>query len=123
MNKASKISDAEFEVMKVIWDNAPVKSAKIIEILSSKTNWKQNTVLTLISRLVKKKVLSYKKEGKGYVYSPLVSKEECVKELGASFVNRFFDGSLMPMLAYFTGSGKLTDEEKSELMKMLEKGV
>lgn len=119
MNKASKISDAEFEVMKVIWDNAPVKSAKIIEILSSKTNWKQNTILTLVSRLVKKKVVSYKKEGRAYVYSPLVGREECVKEFGASFVNRFFNGSLMPMLAYFTKTGKLTDEEKSELMKML----
>jgi len=120
MSNALKITDAEFEVMNIIWDHAPMTSSEVIEILSKDSKWKPNTILTLISRLVKKEVLTFEKQGKTYLYSPLVSREQCIEEVGASFVDRFFGGSVMPMLAHFTSTEKLTKEEKQALRELLD---
>jgi len=117
----SKIADAEYEVMDVLWRKSPLTGNEVIQALSERTGWKPNTVRTLISRLVKKGVLDSRKEGKEYLYTPLKSKEECIKEEGESFLKRFFDGSLLPMLAHFVEDEKLSDAEREELKGILKR--
>jgi len=67
MDKEFKISDAEFEVMKIIWDKSPIRSSQIVKILSHVKDWKPNTILTLVSRLVNKKAVGFTKEGNAYI--------------------------------------------------------
>ena len=115
------ISDAEFEVMRVIWaSEAPMASKLIIKELSEKTDWKPKTIQTLISRLVKKQVLGFTSEGRTYSYFAEVSEEQCLEEASEGFLNQFFGGSLMPMLSHFAGSKKISKDEADLLRKLLD---
>jgi len=113
------ISGAEFEVMKVVWKKSPVTSDEIIDGLAAGNEWSPKTVRTLIARLVKKQALKFKPEGRAYLYEPLVSREECVEMEGETFLHRMFDGALMPMLAHFVQSRKLTAKERKQLQELL----
>ena len=107
MTAGPKISEAEFAVMKVIWEKHPIAANEIVEKLSPSTGWNPKTVKTLISRLVKKGALGFETVGKSYLYTPRVAKDACMAEEAESFLNRVFDGAMMPMLAYFAKSKSL----------------
>ena len=124
MINASKISNSEWEVMKCVWVNNICTANEIVDALSENTDWKANTIRTLINRLVKKEVLDYtidKNDKKTYYYFPLLSENECIKEASESFVNRVFNGSLNGMVANFINESKLSDAEIKELKNILDK--
>lgn len=120
MKKLPKISDSEWEVMKIIWQNNSITSTKIINELQEKTNWKASTIKTLINRLLNKEAISFTKEGKEYYYFSIVSEEECIREESDSFLNKVFNGSLNSMVVNFVKSQKLTRDEINELKSILE---
>lgn len=74
MNHLPQISEAEFEVMKVVWEYAPINTNEITEKLTKTTAWSPKTIQTLIKRLVNKGALSYEKQSRVFVYTPLVKK-------------------------------------------------
>lgn len=119
MSKLPRISDAEWEVMKIIWRLEEVTSSEVIDNLKDKQNWKNTTIKSLISRLLNKEAIGFKKVGKEYFYFPLVSEEECIKEEMESFLNKVFNGSLNSMLLSFIESDNLTKEEIRELKDAL----
>ena len=121
MKNIPKISEAEFEVMKAAWEKSPITANEIAEKLTPTTDWNPKTVKTLISRLVKKGALGFEAEGKTYLYFPIVKKEECLAEEAESFLNRVFDGSLMPMLAHFAQARKLSSTEIATLRDILDR--
>lgn len=124
MINASKISNSEWEVMKCVWGNDICTANKIVYALSKNTDWKANTIRTLINRLVKKQVLGYtidKKDKKTYYYFPLLSENECIKAESESFINRVFNGSLNGMIANFLNESKLSEAEIEELKNILDK--
>jgi BlaI family penicillinase repressor len=117
-----RISDTEWEVMRIVWTKHPVTGNEIIDNLAANDpSWHPKTVRTLLARLARKKALSYKSDGRAYVYSPLVSEQECVDTVSDSFLDRVFGGSLQPMLAHFVEKQKLTREDLAELSELLEK--
>ena len=119
MNKLPKISDSEWEVMKIIWQNDSIPSTKKINELQEKTNWKASTIKTLINRLLNKEAISFTKKGKEYYYFSIVSEEECIREESESFLNKVFNGSLNSMVVNFVKSQKLTKDEIDELRAIL----
>lgn len=119
MDKIPSISDAEWEVMKVIWDKSPIKSADIIKVLSRNTDWKPKTVRTLIRRLVDKGVIGYTAEGKTYTYYPKVPEEKCVAQETDNFLTKIYDGSLSHFMLNFVENKKLSPEEVAKLIKIL----
>ena len=119
MKQVSHVTEAEHKIMKVLWRKNPISAIEITKDLYSTTGWKPNTVQTLLSRLVKKKILSFRKEGKSYLYFSLVSKEKFTSEAGKSFLHRFFDDAVLSMTAHFIENEKLTDKEINSLKKML----
>jgi BlaI family penicillinase repressor len=93
----------------------------VIEALAgSDASWHPKTIKTFLARLVNKKALGFKKEGRGYVYRPLVSEKECVDAASESFLQRVFGGSLKPMLAHFVEHKKLSASQIRELKELLE---
>ena len=76
MRKLPQISEAEFEVMKVVWKYAPINTNEITEKLIQTTDWSPKTIQTLIKRLVSKKALTYEKQSRVFVYTPLVKEDE-----------------------------------------------
>ena len=120
MRKIPRISDTEWEVMKVVWSQGPCSAGEIIEALSqTDASWHPRTAKAFLNRLVKKKALGFSKEGRAYVYRPLVRREECVDAASESFLERVFGGSLEPMLAHFVQRDKLSPDEIRELRRLL----
>lgn len=119
MKELPKISDAEWEVMKIIWSNERITSSNIIENLKDKEEWKPSTIKSLINRLLNKNAISFNKNGKEYEYYPLVSEAECVKEESNSFLNKVFNGSVNSMILNFVKSQKLSEEDIEELRNIL----
>src|SRR6266404_5790506 len=120
MKKVPRISETEWEVMKVVWAQAPCSAGQIIEALMRRDpTWHPKTVKAFLSRLVRKKALGFKKEGRAYLYRPLVEEKECVDVASESFLERVFGGSLKPMLVHFVERDKLSPDEIRELRRLL----
>lgn len=120
MNRTSRISEAEWEVMKVLWGRSPSTAQEVIDALSPDSDWKPATVKTLINRLLKKEVIGYEQKGKTYLYYPLLSEEECLRAESSSFLQRLYGGALKPMLVHFLKEEKLTEEEIEDLKRILD---
>ncbi len=120
MKAIPRISETEWEVMKIVWAQAPCSAGQIIEALNRRDpSWHPKTVKAFLSRLVRKRALGFKKEGRAYLYRPLVEERDCVDAASESFLERVFGGSLKPMLAHFVERKKLSDEEIRELRGLL----
>ncbi|XOV79502.1 MAG: BlaI/MecI/CopY family transcriptional regulator [Aestuariibacter sp.] len=114
------ISKTELEVMQVIWGNNPVSSAEVVILLNEKREWHEKTVKTLLGRLVKKQALSYSKDGKKYLYSPLISEKAYQQKESTSFISRLFRGRVSPLVAGFAKQEKLSRQDIEELKQVIE---
>ncbi len=116
-----RISETEWEIMRVVWARNPVTAAEIIDELSkSDPTWHPVTAKTLLNRLVKKGALGYDLDGRAYVYRALVRERDCVNAVSSSFLDRVFGGSLSTMVAHFVENRKLSPKQVKELRKMLD---
>lgn len=121
MSDLPKISESEWLIMKVIWDENPITSSRVVDVLSDSTPWKPKTIKTLLSRLVKKGAVGHKNEGRGYLYYPLIEETVLVKAESQSFLKRVFRGALKPMIATMVESEDLSQKELDELKRLLKK--
>ncbi|SDC15795.1 BlaI family transcriptional regulator, penicillinase repressor [Terribacillus halophilus] len=114
------ISESEWEIMKVLWENAPLTANEVVEALA-KADWKPKTIRTLLDRLTKKKVVGVNKEHRVYSFYPLYAESECQRAEAKSFIDRIYGGTMKSMLAQFIEEDALSEEEMMELRQMLEK--
>ena len=120
MKKTPRISETEWEIMNIVWSRVPCSAGEIIAALQqADATWHPRTAKAFLNRLVKKKVLGFRKEGRAYVYRPLAGREDCIDVASDSFLGRVFGGSLQPMLAHFVQRDKLSSEEIRELRRLL----
>ncbi|WP_428863723.1 BlaI/MecI/CopY family transcriptional regulator [Clostridium sediminicola] len=119
MCKIPKISNSEWEVMKIIWSHSEITSSNIIHKLKNKTHWKPATVKSLINRLLNKNAIGFKKLGNEYLYFPLVSEKDYIKSESQSFINRVFNGSIKSMLLNFVESKEISESDIDELKNIL----
>lgn len=117
----SQISEAELEVIKILWELNEATSSQIVDRLTQTTDWKPKTVQTLITRLVAKKAIKAEKiNNKAFIYSPNVSEEEYKAYANSSFLKRVYNGSVNLMLTSFIKERKLSSNEIEELKKLLD---
>ena len=120
MKSMPKITDTEWEIMRIVWARHPLTASEVLEQLAAADpSWHPKTAHTLLARLVQKQALGYEARGRAYVYSPLVTEEAALRTASASFLERFFGGSLQPMLMHFVGQQRLSKAEVAELTKLL----
>ena len=120
MNRLPQISEAEFEVMKIVWQYAPVSTNEITDRLMKTTSWGAKTIQTLIKRLTNKGALTYEKEGRVYVYTPLVKENEYISQQSNSLLRRFYDGDITAMLSAYIKNDRLSAEEIGTLRSILD---
>lgn len=120
MTTLPKIADAELEVMRVLWDRSPLTANEIVEVLEKRKPWDPRTVKTLINRLHNKGAIGFDKEGRRYLYYPLVSSNDCIKNETKSFIAKFKNGMMKPVVAAFLEEVSLSRSELEELKQMLE---
>ncbi|NMS90196.1 BlaI/MecI/CopY family transcriptional regulator [Clostridioides difficile] len=123
MKKLPQISEAEYQVMKIVWKYAPISTNEVIEKLVEASTWSPKTIQTMLLRLVKKGALTYEKNSRVFVYTPLVKEEEYVATESRSFLNRFYNGALNSMVLNFLENDKLSEDDIEELREILNKRV
>lgn len=117
--KIPKISDSEYKIMKLIWKQNPIKSQDIVEQIDVRNGWSEKTIKTMINRLLKKEAIDFKKDGKAYLYYPLIKENDYKKMENDSFLKRVYNGSLNAMFAHFIKDMKLSSQEIDELKNLL----
>ena len=121
MSALPRISETEWEIMRVVWGKSPITAAEIIEELAkSDSSWHPVTAKTLINRLVKKGALGFDQEGRAYLYRPLVSEQDCISAVSSSFIERVFGGSLSGLVAHFVEGRKLSPKQLRDLRKVMD---
>lgn len=121
MHALPHISESEFEVMKVVWKFTPINTNEITERLLKTTSWSAKTIQTLIKRLVTKGALTYEKQGRVFVYTPLVEENEYANQQSNSFLNRFYNGDFSAMLSAYLENNQLSETELNNLRSILSK--
>lgn len=115
-----RISDAEWEVMQVVWDLKSATAAEVIERLTPQTGWSHRTVRTLLSRLVQKGVLSADEDGHKNRYRSAVSRKRCVREASQSFLEKIFAGDPAELLVHFVQTSRISPEQIEQLKRLLD---
>lgn len=115
MERKATVSDAELEILEVLWSaEEPLNAAQIRSLLSRNKSWERTTILTLVQRLLKKGVIRQEKR-EVYYYQPCIRREEYVREETRNFVDKFFKGSSRNLAAALVNSEALTKEDIEEL--------
>ena len=113
------MTHAEWDVMSVVWRRAPVAASEIVQDLHGTKQWTLATVRTLLRRLVNKRALAQKLEGKRYLYNPLVSIEACVRQESESFWDRVLGRAPSAALVHLVARAKLSKADIQELRRIL----
>ena len=120
-NFEKRLPDAELEIMKVIWHNeCPISTSEVKRIIDEESNAArtQQTVQTLINRLIAKEYIAKGKRGKEYIYTPLVAEKDYVEFESEQFLKKMHGNSVTNLMRALFDSKKISDEDISELEKM-----
>ena len=116
----NKLSDAEFEIMKVLWKyDTFISSDQIMKSLEDKKQWKPQTILTLLSRLIKKKFVELNKKNNRNYYKPIVLEKTYLEFETNNFFNKFHDSSLIGLVNSLYISNQIEDSQIKQLKKLL----
>lgn len=120
MKQQISISDAESLVMDVVWRaGTPMAAEDIVAALVKEQDWQEATVKTLLNRLLKKGALDAVKDGRRYLYSAILKREQWVSSESAGMLERLFGGRVAPLVAHFGKHRKLSAEDIAELKKLV----
>lgn len=118
MNQMPAISEAELEVLQVLWkEKKPMKIQDVLDRLEQNA-WKYNTVGTLLLRLEAKNAVKSEKSGRVIMYTPLIDEEEYKKQKTGDFVNRLYNGSVKDLAVSLFQSEKMSAEDIEEIRKV-----
>jgi BlaI family transcriptional regulator, penicillinase repressor len=119
MPRTVQISDSEWDVMGPIWEAGACTAADVIKQLRVTHKWNHSTIRTLLARLIEKGALDYEVDGSRYIYRAKVSREQCIRQEGRSFLDKFFDGDVGALLAHFVTDASLDHEQIQKLRQLL----
>lgn len=121
---APNISQSEWAVMEALWETSPQSASAVAKSLYGATGWAENTVRTLLTRLLEKGALAIvESAATPKLYAPAVNRETCVKAESESFLGRIFQGAAKPLLVHFASNARLTPEEVRELKTLLDRSI
>lgn len=119
-NTIKRLPDAEFTVMKAIWQSEiPVTTHIINEHLSSDISWKPQTLLTILARLTEKGFLSSERRGRERCYTPLISENEYLEFETGNFLERYSGNSIGNLVKALCAENDLSEEDVNELRNLL----
>jgi BlaI family penicillinase repressor len=115
-----KISTAESVVMGALWTREPLSAEDITAQVAEGQGWSEATVKTLINRLLNKGAIGAARDGRRYLYRPLLARDAYLEAESQGLLDRLFDGRLAPLVSHFSEKGALTPEDVAELRKLIE---
>jgi predicted transcriptional regulator len=112
------ISDAESRVLAVLWREGPSTSDRVIAALAEE-KWQVSTIKTLLARLVKKRAIRAKKDGRRFVYSAALTRQQWVATESEGLLSRVFGGHVAPLVQYFSHHRRLSKDDIAELKRLI----
>lgn len=116
-----RISSAEAVVMEALWRKSPVSADEIVADIGRQQDWSDKTVKTLINRLLTKKAIAATRDGRRYIYTPLIQRSAYVQNESRSLLDRLFDGRLAPLVSHFAETRQLSKDDVAELKRLVRK--
>lgn len=113
-----QISDAEAVVMEVLWQRAPLAAEEVIAALRAR-DWAEPTIKTWLNRLLAKGAIAAERDGRRYLYRPLLQREAWVARQSEQFIERVFEGRVAPLVAHFSERGQLSPQDIAELRRLI----
>lgn len=120
MSAMVDISEAESVVMEVLWQRHPLAAEEVVAALAGRQDWREPTIKTLLNRLLGKGALRAEREGRRYLYSPVLEREAWLSRQSESLLTRLFDGRVAPLVAHFSRQRKLSAQDIAELKQLIE---
>jgi predicted transcriptional regulator len=114
-----KISAAESLVMEMLWRRNPLSAEDVVAELGPEQNWSDKTVKTLLNRLLTKKAVAAVRDGRRYLYSPIVERTAYVQDESRNLIDRLFDGKLAPLVSHFAETNQLSADDIAELKRLI----
>ncbi|MBB3983567.1 putative transcriptional regulator [Sphingobium fontiphilum] len=114
-----KISDAEYAVMAVLWERAPLTAADVAERIAEERDWTLQTVKTLLSRLMAKDAIAADQDGRRFLYRPLIARDDYVAGESGRLIDRLFGGRISPLVAQLAQQDQLSPDDIAELEALL----
>ena len=115
-----RISDAELQVMEALWAaGAPLTATEVAERIGSERGWSLATVKTMLSRLLAKRAIDYREEGRRYLYAPAIARESYVGKESRRFVDQLFGGRLSPLVARLAQDEALDADDIAAIERIL----
>ena len=114
-----RVSESEKLVMEILWQESPLSSTDVVNRLREH-GWNGKTVKTFLNRLVKKDVVSFEKDGRRYLYSPIVERDDFLLSESEGFLNKVFKGDMRELLATFVQNKQLSSQELDYLKELLD---
>lgn len=116
----TSISEAEAQVMEVLWQRHPQSTDEIAQALVERQDWQLATIKTLVNRLFNKGAISAEKDGRRYLYSPVLQRESWLSAQSMGLLDRLFQGRLTPLVAHFSAQRKLDAAELKALKQLIQ---
>ncbi|MFZ3000410.1 MAG: BlaI/MecI/CopY family transcriptional regulator [Undibacterium umbellatum] len=113
------ISEAESLVMETLWQRHPLAAEEVSAILVQQQDWQETTVKTLLNRLLKKGAIKAEKDGRRFLYSPILKREQWLMSESKGFLDRMFNGRIAPLVAHFSEQKKLSKQDIAELKRLI----
>jgi len=113
------ITEAESVVMEVLWTRSPQPTEEIVAALEGEQHWQEATIKTLLNRLLKKKAVRAVKDGRRFLYSPAITRDDWVLSESKGLLDRLFAGRVAPLAAHFSRHGKLSKRDIADLKKLI----
>ena len=120
MKSVPRISEAEWEVLGVLWNRSPLTASQVFEALSDR-DWKLNTVRTFLTRLEGKGVIAAAQTDDGKAFTPTLDRDTCVREASQTFLDRVFGGATSALMLHFAKNNGLSARELAELQDILDR--
>lgn len=117
---SGRISEAELEIMEVLWTEAPLSAADVAGRIDEARGWSMQTVKTLLSRLTTKSAVSHEREGRRFLYSPKIARADYVAGESRRLVDRLFGGRISPLVAQLAERDDLSASDIEEIEKLIE---
>lgn len=114
-----RISGAESLIMEALWRRSPISAEEVAATVGADQGWSDTTVKTLLARLVKKKAAAAARDGRRFLYAPLIARADYVQDESRNLLDRLFDGRLAPLVSHFAETKQLSAEDITELKRLI----
>lgn len=115
-----KLTDAEWQLMNALWKKHPATARQIEEHLPSDVNWAYTTIKTMLNRLVEKRAINERKQGKTSVYEPVITQDKAQRSAFRSLLDQVFEGAMGPLVHCLVEEKQLSASERRTLIEILE---